>query len=173
MQVIKRQIALLIFLLPIFAYSQSAYLPQGAKELPLIERLEILSGGDSALSFSHIRPISRKSVVRAVERLSAPAALPGLSSVDRYNMERVRFNNLEWVEGDKSAYRSKKPVLNSFFKTPANMIEVDRPDFFLSVNPILQLNYIYDDQSDERHFVNTRGFVARAVVAKNSLSRPI
>lgn len=160
-------IRILFLLLPLQSLCQSAYFQQGSKENILLERLEIKAGRDTALNFSHIKPFNRKWYVKAIDRLEADSSVAGsLTETDRYNIQRARINNLEWVEGDKSAYRSRKPLWNTFYKTPANLIEVDQPDFFLAVNPVLQLNYIYDDADDERRFLNTRGFVARGLVSK-------
>ena len=166
MQFIKSAIAVLIFVAPFMPQAQSTYLPQGSKDEILLERLEIKAQGDSVLNFSQIKPFSRKHWVQSLDRLEKDANGLRLSSVDRYNIQRARMNNLEWVTGDKSVYRSKKPLWNTFFKTPANFIEVDRSDFFLSVNPILQINYINDSQSEELNYLNTRGFVARGLIAK-------
>ena len=168
MPTIQRLLSSLILLSPIAAWSQSAYFPQGSKENILLERLEIKAQRDTALNFSHIKPFNRKWYVKAIDRLEDdPTVKDALTPTDRYNIERARMNNLEWVEGDKSAYRSRKPLWNTFYKTPANLIEVDQPDFFLAVNPVLQLNYIYDDAGGgENRFLNTRGFVARGLVSK-------
>ena len=35
---------------------------------------------------------------------------------------------------------SKKPLLNSFYKTKANFLEVNNKDLFLAVNPVLQVH---------------------------------
>ena len=166
MQFIKYVSGLVFFIAPLFAGAQSAYIQQGSKEYILLERLEIKAQRDSILNFSFIKPYNRKWWMQSLDRLEKTPEDLNLSDVDRYNMVRSRMNNLEWVTGDKSAYRSKKSLWNTFYKTPANLIEVDNPDFFLSVNPVLQLNYIHDDQSKERTFLNTRGFVVRGLVSK-------
>ncbi len=166
MQIIKTIVRHLVFILPLYASSQSTYLQQGSKENILMERLEIKSGGDSILNFSYLKPFNRRWWVRALERINPDSTDISLSKVDKYNIERSKLNNLEWVTGDHELYKSKHNLWNTFYKTPANFIEVDNPDFFLSVNPVLQLSGIADNKGDEFEFVNSRGLVARMLIAK-------
>ena len=166
MQFIKTTLRLLFFILPFTVTGQSTYFQQGSKENILLERLEIKAQKDTVLNFSFIKPFNRKWWIGAIERLELDAEPLKLSRVDKYNIERSKMNNLEFVSGDKSALVSKKPLWNTFYKTPANFIEVDNPDFFLSVNPVLQLQAMADNESDELIFLNTRGIVARGLIAK-------
>ena len=49
------------------------------------------------------------------------------------------MNNSEWVTGtDTSDFYSKKRLWNTFYKTKANLFEVNEKDFFLVVNPVFQ-----------------------------------
>jgi len=166
MQFIKTTLRLLFFIVPFTATAQSTYFQQGSKENILLERLEIKAQKDTVLNFSFIKPFNRKWWIQAIERLEQDAEPLKLSRVDKYNIERSKMNNLEFVSGDKSALVSKKSLWNTFYKTPANFIEVDNPDFFLSVNPVLQLQAMVDNESDELIFLNTRGIVARGLIAK-------
>ena len=166
MQFIKTTLRLLFFIIPFAGTAQSTYFQQGSKENILLERLEIKAQKDTVLNFSFIKPFNRKWWIGAIERLEQDAEPLKLSRVDKYNIERSKMNNLEFVSGDKSALVSKKALWNTFYKTPANFIEVDNPDFFLSVNPVLQLQAMADNESDELLFLNTRGIVARGLIAK-------
>ena len=166
MQFIKTTLRLLFFIVPLTGTAQSTYFQQGSKENILLERLEIKAQKDTVLNFSFIKPFNRKWWIGAIERLEQDAEPLKLSRVDIYNIERSKMNNLEFVSGDKSALVSKKALWNTFYKTPANFIEVDNPDFFLSVNPVLQLQAMADNESDELIFLNTRGIVARGLIAK-------
>ena len=166
MQFIKTTLRLLFFIAPFTGTAQSTYFQQGSKENILLERLEIKAQKDTVLNFSFIKPFNRKWWIGAIERLEQDAEPLKLSRVDKYNIERSKMNNLEFVSGDKSALVSKKALWNTFYKTPANFIEVDNPDFFLSVNPVLQLQAMADNESDELIFLNTRGIVARGLIAK-------
>src|SRR5829696_8705902 len=62
----------LSFFLPVVASSQTTYLPQGARENILLERLEIKAGTDSILNFSKTKPFSRKQFVPAIENYCLP-----------------------------------------------------------------------------------------------------
>lgn len=166
MQFIKTTLRLLFFITPFSVNAQSTYFQQGSKENILLERLEIKAQKDTVLNFSFIKPFNRKWWIKAIERLEEDGEPLNLSKVDKYNIQRSKMNNLEWVSGDKSAFASKKSLWNTFYKTPANMIEVDNPDFFLAVNPVLQLQAMADNESDEMLFLNTRGIVARGLIAK-------
>ena len=137
LQIIKTFLVGLIFIAPFCVNAQSTLFQQGSKEYILLDRLEIKLQGDSLLNFSFIKPFNRKWWASALDR--AGSSKISLSRVDRYNINRSRLNNLEWTSNGVSSIKSKKPVFNSFFKDPANMIGVNQKDFFLSVNPVLQL----------------------------------
>jgi hypothetical protein len=166
MQFIKTACKLLFFVLPVYSFGQSAYLQQGSKDNILLERLEIKAQRDTALNFSFIKPFNRKWYIRAIERIEENPEPVNLTPVDLYNMQRAKMNSMEWVTGDKSALQSKKSLWNTFYKTPADLIQVDNPDFFLSVNPVLQLQAARERDSDEFVFLNSRGVVARGLIAK-------
>ena len=160
----------LIFILPSLGFSQSTYIPFGSKEYQLIDRLEIKLGKDTILNFSGIKPFSRKQLVTAIESInSQDSANPeyiSLSEVDRFNMEGALANSSEWVTGDKSAFDSRKPLLKTFFKTKGNLFEVDQKDFYLSINPVLQLKLGKENTNGDMLFINTKGLVARGLIAK-------
>jgi hypothetical protein len=146
--------------------AQSNYIQQGSKEYILLDRLEIKAQKDTVLNFSYIKPFNRKWWVNRLEAIRADSIPVNLTSIDKYNIQRALLNNLEWVTTDKEEFQSKKSLWNTFYKTPANMVEVDQKDFYLSVNPVLQLFYGGETDFDDPIMLNARGIVARGMVGR-------
>ena len=161
MQIKQSILRVLILLVPYAGITQTTYLAQGAKENILLERLEIKASSDSVLNFSKIKPFSRRQVTMRV----AGTDSSGISRVDRHNIRSFLMNNLEWVPGDLTEYKSKKPVGKRFYKTPANLFEVNNPDFFLAVNPVIQYVLSKESNNSQHLFLNTRGLSIRARIA--------
>lgn len=165
MQIIKTFLVAFIFVLPMSLLSQSTLFQQGSKDNILLDRLEIKMQTDSLLNFSFLKPYSRKWWAAAMERAAKTASL-GLSKVDRYNISRSGINNLEWSDQDSSAVKSKRSLIKSLYQDPANMVKIDQNDFFLTVSPVLQLQAMKDDATDELLYVNTRGAVIRSLISQ-------
>lgn len=180
MQIIKSFIKLLVFICPFVATAQSTYLPQGDKGYHFVDRLEIKQQTNTDLNFSTLKPYNRKYIVRQAEFLDS--ARMGykdsagndkdkewtgleLSTVDEYNMKSFLMNNSEWVTGSKEGFLSKKPVFGSFYKTKPNLLEVNTKDFFLVVNPVLQIHLGKESGNNQSIFLNTRGVTARGMIA--------
>ncbi len=153
---------LFLISLPFVAFSQTTYLPQGAKENILLERLEIKAGTDSILNFSKTKPFSRRQFIPQLNRLDSIA---NLSKVDKYNLYTANLSNLEWAIGDREQFASKKPLWKHFYKTPATLYEVNTKDFFLSVNPVFQYYVGKEKDNDQHIFLNTRGVTLRGRIA--------
>jgi len=171
---------LLLFFSPVAAISQTTYLPQGAEENILIERMEIKMQRDSILNFSKTKPFSRKAIIPVIQNyfegysnLSIPdttgvTSYPNqakLSRTDVYNMRRALINNLEWLKGDLSPFRSKRPWGKTFYQTPGTLYEVHVKDFDLAINPVLQFQVAKEKDYDETLFLNSRGVRVRGRIA--------
>ena len=139
----KQTLARLLFILcPVFAVSQSTYLPQGSKDNVLVERLEILGQKDSILNFSKTKPLNRLQVVRGVTGFKQNHTGVSLSKTDEYNLQRLYLNNIEYLpDSQRIAIKSKKHI-GPFYTTPANLYEVHVKDFDLVINPIIQFKYM-------------------------------
>jgi hypothetical protein len=174
MQIIKSFIKLLVFVCPFFATAQSTFLPQGDKGYQLIDRLEIKQQINTDLNFSTIKPYNRKYIVAEAQFLDSIRQLPvdsnhghpKLTRLDEYNLNRFYMNNSEWFTGSKESFASKTPILKSLYKTQTNLVEVNVKDFFLAVNPILQVQGGKESGNDESIYLNTRGINARGMIAK-------
>lgn len=168
--IIKTVVPLSFLLFPISLLAQSTYLPQGTKHQVLLDRLEILLQSNDDLNLSTVKPLSRKIAVRAAEYADSVQKATGghlLSRIDEYNLRSLFMNNSEWVSGDTSDFRSKKSLWNTFYKTKANLLEVNEKDFFLAVNPVLQEQQsVESNNSNERIFLNTRGITLRGMISK-------
>ena len=160
-----KQTLLILILCPVFAFSQTTYLPQGDKANILLERLEILLQKDSALNFSKTRPFSRKHFFPPNIDLSDTSSF--LSKVDRYNLKSLWINNLEhfnYLTIEGSGLKSKKPI-GRFYRFPANLYEVHVKDFDLIINPVIQFQYMKESDNDETLFLNSRGVTIRGRIA--------
>ena len=181
MQIIKSFIKLIVFVCPLSAAAQCIYLNQAAKESHFIDRLEIKQQTNTDLNFSTLNPFNRKYIVKeatfldsarmgyedstGVDKFREWTDL-GLTDVDEYNMQSLLMNNSEWVTTPKENFTSKKRLLNNFYKTKANFLEVNNKDLFLAVNPVLQLHQAFEPSNNERIFLNSRGINVRGLIAK-------
>ncbi|HEV7331646.1 MAG TPA: hypothetical protein VGN63_11455 [Flavisolibacter sp.] len=185
MQYKQTLVVLLTLCVPVLLFSQSTtYLPQGARENILLERLEIKAGRDSILNFSKTKPFSRRQFMPVIEQyyraaspVSGPPELPmtldtvifnrqqhpvRLTDVDLYNAQLALQKNNEF---SSIKFQSKKPFLKRFYQTPANFYEVNTKDFFLAVNPVFQYVVGKERNSNEHLFLNTRGVSLRGMIA--------
>ncbi len=172
MQIIKTCFNLFFFILPVAAMAQTTYLQQGDKGYQLLERLEIKAKTNAELNFSGLKYFSRKTMVSAAESVDSTYKAnietnqgPKLTPVDAYNLQRFYLNNREWYHGSQDEFVSKHPVLKTFYKSPANMLEVNTKDFFLAVNPMLQITYGKESGNDQAMFMNSRGITLRGRIA--------
>jgi hypothetical protein len=161
MQYKQTLLRLLFFVLPVSAFSQTTYLPQGSREQLLLERLEIKNGKDSVLNFSKTKPYSRRMFIPHLASIDTAA----FSKVDLYNRRQTLLSSLEWVIGDHSQYASRKPIWNHFYKTPATFYEVNTPNFSLAVNPVVQYVVAKESDNGQHLFLNTRGVSLRGRIA--------
>jgi len=74
------------------------------------------------------------------------------------------MNNVEYLP-EQFKYASKKPILKSFYKTPANLYEVHVKDFDLVINPVIQVIGGKESDNDETLYLNTRGLTLRGRIA--------
>ena len=162
----KQTLARLIFILfPVFAISQSTYVPFGSKEYILTDRLEILGQKDSILNFSKTKPFNRLQVVRGVTSFKQNHPGVVLSKTDEYNLRSLYLNNIEYLpDSQRIAIKSKKRI-GPFYRTPANLYEVHVKDFDLVINPIIQFQYMKESDNDEGLFLNSRGVSVRGRIA--------
>ena len=159
----KQTLVRLFFLLfPFVSFSQTTYLQQGAKENILIERLEIKAQTDSILNFSKTKPFSRRQFILEIGRMDS---IVSLSKVDQYNLRTAMMSNIEWPVGDRTGYASKKTLGKHFYKTPANLYEVNTKDFFLVLNPVFQYVVGKEKNNSQHIFLNTRGVTLRGRIA--------
>lgn len=173
MQIIKSFLKLVIFICPATAMAQTTYLQQGDKAYQLLERLEIKAKTNASLNFSNMKYFSRKAMVQEVEAIdSANKTLAAdiksnqkLTKIDEYNLNSFYMNNMEWYSGAKDGFASKTPVLKTFYKTKTNFFEVNTKDFFLSINPMLNITYGKESNNDKKVFLNSRGITVRGRIA--------
>ncbi len=179
MQIMKCFIRLTAFLCPVFAFTQSTYIPLGSKAYDFIDRMEIKLQGNRNLNFSTAKPYSRKAIVREVEYLDSTRMTPTdsamgfnkfgdrsdliLTPIDEYNLKSLLMNNSEWVQTPRPEFETT-PVLNTFYKTKANLLEVNNKDLFLAVNPILNLQF-GASSGGNGIYLNTRGINARGMIS--------
>lgn len=165
MQFKQTLVRLALILLPISAFSQTTYLPQGDKANILLERMEIKSRTDSFFNFSKTKPFSRKHTVGAVNHYMEQFGKT-VSKVDAYNAQRIMVNNLEYLPAaDRAKYASKKPVLKNFYTSPASLYEVHVKDFDLVINPVIQVTVSKESDNEETLYQNTRGVTLRGRLA--------
>lgn len=165
--IIKTFVGIFILSVPILTKAQSTYLPQGHKHQHFLDRLEILLQKNPDLNVATAKPLSRRIAVRVGEYADSVDQTAGiLSKVDQHNLKSLLMNSSEWVKGDKSEFESKKSLWNIFYKTKANLVEVDENDFFLAFNPVLQQQQSVESDNDERIFLNTKGITLRGMIAR-------
>ncbi|HAO46609.1 MAG TPA: capsule assembly Wzi family protein [Ferruginibacter sp.] len=183
MQIIKSLTKLLIFICPAVATAQSTYLTQGSKDNHFVERMEIKQQKNTHLNFSTLKPFNRKYIVEQAEFIDSarlgyvdtatgrdkyPEWMDqGLSSIDEYNLQRFLMNNTEWVTGPTDEFKSRRPVLKTFYKTKPNLLEVKTNNFFLALNPVLQFSAGYETGAkNESVYMNSRGVTLRGMIGK-------
>ncbi|GAA4732343.1 capsule assembly Wzi family protein [Flavisolibacter ginsenosidimutans] len=152
---------LLFLFVPVAGFAQTTYLPQGAKENVLLERMEIKAQTDSVLNFSKTKPYSRQEFIPALQRVAS--SMP-LSKVDAFNLYTAQASNIEYAD-NRDSLKSKRLFWKSFYKTPANFFEVNQKDFHLIVNPVFQYYLGKESASSEKIFLNTRGVTLRGTIA--------
>ncbi len=133
------------------------------KRYNFLDRLEIKQQNNPELNFSTLKPYSRKAVVPVAEAIDSLSRISStnLTSIDEYNLNSFLMNNSEWVQGSKESFLSKKPIWNTFYVTKPNLFEVNSKDFFLAINPVINLEMGKQSGNSSNIFVNTRG-VTRA-----------
>lgn len=168
MQFIKSLRTLFVFLLPLAAASQSSYLMPGSKDERLVERLEVKAGTNANLNFSSTKPYNRRLTVKEIEAIDSLSRTGDLSiklsETDKYNIQRFLMNNSEWSQ-PRESYASKKP-LKEFYKNQGNFYEVNTPDFFLAVNPVIQYQQSKESNNSQRLFYNSHGVSLRGMISK-------
>ncbi len=186
----RRPLFALLLLLPLLTFAQGAPLPVTEEGNDLIRRLLVRFGTDGftapATDLS-LQPTDRGTLVR-LAKTYLELYPDELSKTDRYRLEVFLASNNEWLslptltedeDGDRAAFRtgddfavkseamptyqpSKKPVFGALYRTPAHLIEVNRPDFYLRVNPIIDLRYGKQRDDSEDYLFNRRGLRLRA-----------
>ncbi len=178
MQIIKTFIKLIAFVLPTGAMAQSTYLNEGSKEYHIADRLEIKQQRNTNLNFSALRPYNRRYLVQSAEYIDSVSKgfisagnsekskkWTAFSKVDEYNMRSLLMNNSEWVTVPHDDFNSKHPWVKTFYKTKPNFYEVNTKDFFLAVNPVVQLSAGKESDNDNTLYLSSRGVSVRGMIA--------
>lgn len=188
---IRRLLALCtLFVLSPSLFSQGSPLPvEETETYDLIRRLTLrygYEGFQQPATDLGLRPTNRAGLVRLAKTYQQAHGAE-FSKVDKYRLQRFFDDNNEWLglepfaateDPDRAAFwtgddfalksiddplhRTQEPIFNLFYPTPSHLLEVNRPDFYLRVNPVLDFRYGKQQDDAEGYFFNRRGLKLRA-----------
>ena len=153
------------------------------------DRMIIMTNGGHEMIHSSIFPYWRSDLIELANLFEAET----ISSIDAHLIQNIRDQNNEFIfpsdaqvhksitftDSTKTFYyttdsivpthyrRSKRPLWNTFYRTPAFLYEVDVKDFYLRVNPMLHFGAGRETNEDVTTFINQRGLSIRGGIGKN------
>ncbi|MEM7573569.1 MAG: capsule assembly Wzi family protein [Bacteroidota bacterium] len=175
-------LGLYLFCTPAGLSAQGSLLDRQMPAYEFLERVRIQAGDASTTypaSSPSLFPLERGEMVRLANNFSQQ--LPALSATDRFWLGYLMTDNIKFAppillgtetedgvlldEQTPSAYPRPYVGRNfgkTFYRNPANLWEVNQPDFYLRINPILDLRYGKMQEDSEDYFYNRRGVDLRA-----------
>lgn len=155
-----------------YSFAQTTYLDKGDEINHVVERMEAKSGTLITTVNLSQQPSSRKEVTKYLYDYAHNANVygSGLSIIDAHTIERAVSISGEWVttgEGLSGFKQTKKSILNCIYPTTTDFFNVDKEDFFLSVNPVLNTIAFIDNNAtdDKLKYMNLRGVKLRGRIA--------
>jgi len=135
---------LLLLTLPTVA--QNTYLTVGTDDYWMLDRLETRSGRLCDTLCLSAKMESRKNAVQFLGMLLDGQQQPDsnnhrtrFSRVDLNNMRQMISQSGEWTDDENGAILSKHKWSNVFYKTQYNLAYIKTKDFFLVINPVINL----------------------------------
>lgn len=152
------------------ACAQSDDITLGSKEYTILDRLDILLQNDSILSLNTVKPLNRAVFTKRVEyidSLNKAGKLPfKLSAADRSNVYSFLMNNREWTSISQDSFLYRKPLFNTFYKSPGHLFSVNDKILSLQIDPVLNLQYGHANDGTGNIYNNTRGIIIRGSIDK-------
>lgn len=153
--------------------AQTTYLPLWSKEGWLLDRMEIKVQKDNDLNLSTVKPYMRKAYVEVSDsirkNLISGKNSPVLSSVDQYNLARLLNNSKEYRDplvDSNMISAGQWPSIPKDFRNRPNLIEVNKPNFFLSVNPSVAIYQGVESDNDNPLYFRSYGASGRGLIGK-------
>ncbi|MEE4178216.1 MAG: hypothetical protein V2I46_11975, partial [Bacteroides sp.] len=140
--------------------AQSIFLPSGSSTHDFLERLELKGGKHASQFHSSLKPLERRAAVGFMEE--ADTTQEKLTNIDRHMLYQFLQANPEWSAQPSDS--SRMPVLKHFYAFPQDFFRYHDKDFFLSVNPVLELAFDKEQGVENLHYLNTRGIEVRGMI---------
>jgi hypothetical protein len=161
MQSIKSIFTFFLFLCGFTTQAQTSYTQLGNKEYHLLDRLEIKSR-QVGFNNSYMKPFNVKQLVKEVEKVDSlqrnQNSIAGVvSSIDKYNITRFLMEHKEYTSAS-SSFNHKK--------NPSNLIEINKPKFFIAINPALQYQQSFETDDAQGLYLMSGGLIARGLISK-------
>jgi len=187
---IMKKYTTLLFLFPLLLQAQSSHLPLGNDAYHTMDRLEIKSG-ELMPAHTILKPFDRRDVADFAIQMDTSEV--DLGELDELDMRYIFRDNNEWVSNeiisdwhatkeyvdeDSVFYRpvivqekgkdyyeeSKRPFLKYFYRTPANLFEINQPNFKFKINPIFYARYGQETGDTSFVYLNRRGISLRGSI---------
>ncbi|MEX0968360.1 MAG: hypothetical protein WD077_14080 [Bacteroidia bacterium] len=144
---------------------QDANLPHNTLSYQYLDRLEIKSGKLNDSMYLDLREVPRQAAAAFLRKLDSSS----LGAKDSFQLQYLHNELL--FEFPQLPKESKRPVLNTFYRDPANFFQINIPEFQLTINPVAYFHYgmpvtesptATDDEGPI--YQNTRGLELRGSV---------
>jgi len=173
---------LLFFAKITLSAGQGTPVAEGSNQYFLLDRFDILSSGRTPFHTS-LKPFLQSDAVSFAFEILKDSSL---SEKNREDLFFLFDDNNEWIAAGETPLpltakaekgklaldsenhsfykKTEKPLFGIFYKTPANFFELNKKDFYLRVNPVLNFFFAKDKNGTEPVFLNRRGLDIRAGV---------
>jgi hypothetical protein len=126
------------------AHTQSAYEAIDGDAYDLVNRLTTLSGAFPEDLHTTVQPLDKKSVAGFMEQAAQYNTRTGWTQTDNANIGLALSNAGEWAAPDGfGAIDSRRPV-GPFYQKITDLAYYNNRDFFISANPVLGVQGIYE-----------------------------
>ncbi|MEZ4926208.1 MAG: hypothetical protein R3A50_08025 [Saprospiraceae bacterium] len=159
-------LTLCVLFLPGLIQAQPDFFPIQSQASYLLDRMEILNIGESNLH-SEIRNYQRNDAGSVISSLDSSAC--NSDRVDRYNLQYLAAESSEWLPDSNQYFpKSRRALLKYFYKSPANLFEVNSRYFTMRINPMFDFQLGKEKDDNEPLFINHRGLEIRGSVDKKA-----
>lgn len=137
----------------IASYAQSGNVDLNDGTTAFLNRIETLSGSFSDYLHLTTQPLSRRDAALYIKDAQRINLKRGWSNVDNALMSLYLSKNGEWASEDgDGAIDSRNPVLRTFYKKKTDFIYHNGRNFFLSANPVLGYQGLYENTEQEQTY---------------------